>query len=175
MSQFLGRAGSALAVTAILLAGGCATDDEQDDTAAAPEPPAAPAPADPPETDVPANEAVATEVPVLLAGSEVLLPASVFPAGTYTFVVEQEGEEPYALNIMGPDVSESTSEVVPGGEPEELTVTLGPGTYELWSSVDGEPEVGTEVTIEVLEEEVEEEETGEPETDEEEADEGAEE
>jgi hypothetical protein len=143
MSRVLRRAGGALAAAAVVLAvGACTGDDEEEPTQPAPEEqPAVPEePAQPPETDVPAADEEAAEVPVILVDNEVLLPATIFPAGTYTFVVEQEGDSPHVLSIEGPGVSQSTPEVVPGGGPEQVTVTLEPGTYELWSSANGDRE-----------------------------------
>ncbi|QSB15292.1 hypothetical protein JQS43_02705 [Natronosporangium hydrolyticum] len=152
MSRVLRRAGGALAAAAVAFAAGaCTADDADDSTTPAQEEPVAPVePVDPPETDdVPAADEEAAEVPVILVDDEVLLPATIFPAGTYTFVVEQEGQEPHLLSIEGPGVSSSTSEVAPGASPEQLTVTLEPGTYELWSSVDGDRGESAEVVIEV--------------------------
>lgn len=154
MSRVLRRAGGAFAVMAMLAAAGACTAEEEPDAAPAPEeqpelPADLPDVPEPPETDVPAAEDEAAEVPVVLVDEEVLLPASIFPAGTYTFVVEQEGESPHMLSIEGDGVSESTSAVEPDGEPQQMTVTLEPGTYELWSSENGERADGAEVIIEV--------------------------
>ncbi len=47
-------------------------------------------------------------------------------AGTYTFVVENDGENPHALEIEGGDVHEESA-TLDAGESDELTVELAEG------------------------------------------------
>ncbi|GAB3671674.1 hypothetical protein GCM10027597_05050 [Saccharopolyspora tripterygii] len=70
--------------------------------------------------------------------------------GTYTFIAEQRGQAPHALSIEGPGVSEVTTPVIPrGGGSQQLTVTLQPGTYELWCPVGGHRQQGMESRLTV--------------------------
>ena len=69
--------------------------------------------------------------------------------GTYTFQVQNQGSSPHDLRIQGPGVSSAGSPVINGGATAELTVTLQPGTYQVWCSVDGHRGRGMETTITV--------------------------
>lgn len=74
-----------------------------------------------------------------------------FEAGTYTFVAEEKGQAPHALSIEGPGVDTvSTPVIQPGGGAESLTVTLEPGTYELWCPVGSHKQQGMDLTVTVL-------------------------
>jgi plastocyanin len=148
------RAGGALAVTVLMTGlGGCGTDPDPDPygqpPAQSPTPAPTPAPTSPSATEPPAGDEEPTVVNITLIDNELQLDEATFTAGTYTFVAEQAGQNPHALSIEGPGVSESTPRISPGGESEELTVTLEPGTYELWCPVPGHREDGMEATIEV--------------------------
>jgi hypothetical protein len=71
-----------------------------------------------------------------------------FTAGTYTFVVQEEGQAPHALSIVGPGVDSATTPVIePGGESQELTVTLQSGQYELWCPVGNHKARGMVLTV----------------------------
>lgn len=70
-------------------------------------------------------------------------------AGTYTFVIEQAGNHPHALAIQGAGVDEESDTIEPGGRPEEMTVTLRPGTYEVWCPVGNHRAMGMELTLTV--------------------------
>lgn len=131
-----------LAVAGLLAAGtACDTEPVEEPT---------PTPAPPEETPAtPPPDDEATEVQVVMIDNELELPTTEFSPGTYRFVAEQHGENPHALSIEGPGVSETTPEVPGGDGTEELTVTLEPGTYELWCPVPGHREDGMEATIEV--------------------------
>jgi len=70
-------------------------------------------------------------------------------AGTYTFVIEQAGNHPHALAIQGPGVDEESDVIEPGGRSAEMTVTLRPGTYEVWCPVGNHRAMGMELTLQV--------------------------
>lgn len=70
-------------------------------------------------------------------------------AGTYTFVIEQAGNHPHALAIQGAGVDEESDTIEPGGRSEEMTVTLRPGTYEVWCPVGNHRAMGMELTLTV--------------------------
>lgn len=74
-------------------------------------------------------------VPVAMTEFELELPTTTFPAGTYTFDGSDDGQAPHALAIAGPGVADQRSETVGPGGHTRLTVTLRPGTYELWCPV----------------------------------------
>lgn len=143
MTAVLRRCAAVGAAAVMVLAIGC-NNDEPAVTPPAEEPtPPAEEPSPPPD-----------EVVTVTAGMvdfDIELSETSFEPGTYTFVAEQQGATPHALAIEGPGVSDETGIIEPGGPSEELTVTLEPGTYELWCPVDNHREMGMEVTIEVAE------------------------
>jgi plastocyanin len=141
------RAGGALAVAVLTIGlGGCGTDTDPDPYG---QPSPTPAATSPSATEPPAGDEDPTVVNITMIDNELQLDEATFTAGTYTFVAEHAGQNPHALSIEGPGVSESTPQISPDGESEELTVTLEPGTYELWCPVPGHREDGMEATIEV--------------------------
>lgn len=149
MNRVVRHASGLLAAAACLVAAAaCGTDPDDDEDRT-------PAPASPTEaTGAPGQptaeeEPEATEVTVTMVDFQLELSETSFAPGEYTFVAEQAGEEPHALTIEGPGVSDTTPEISPGGGSEELTVTLEPGTYQLWCPVGDHREDGMETTIEV--------------------------
>ncbi|MGH3764800.1 MAG: cupredoxin domain-containing protein [Pseudonocardiaceae bacterium] len=72
-----------------------------------------------------------------------------FAPGTLTFRVQNQGSSPHDLSIKGPGVATAKSQVIDSGATSELTVTLEPGTYQLWCSVDGHRAKGMDTTITV--------------------------
>jgi plastocyanin len=95
----------------------------------------------------PASGASALEV--MLTDSRIEMAETSLPAGTYIFMVEQRGQQPHALAIEGPGVREATDPIPPGGPPAELTVTLEPGSYDVWCPVGNHREMGMEAALEV--------------------------
>lgn len=75
-----------------------------------------------------------------------LSPSTLRP-GTYTFVAQQQGQLPHALAIKGPGVDAVTPVIQLGGASQQLTVTLQPGTYELWCPVGNHRAQGMTVTV----------------------------
>lgn len=71
-----------------------------------------------------------------------------FTPGTHTFRVQNQGSSPHDLRIKGPGVTDGSSVISSGGT-GELTVTLQPGTYQVWCSVDGHRGKGMDTTITV--------------------------
>ncbi|MGH3775989.1 MAG: cupredoxin domain-containing protein [Pseudonocardiaceae bacterium] len=72
-----------------------------------------------------------------------------FRPGTHAFRVENQGSNPHDLRIKGPGVASAGSRVINSGGTTELTVTLQPGTYEVWCSVDNHRARGMDTTITV--------------------------
>jgi plastocyanin len=69
--------------------------------------------------------------------------------GTYTFLVRNAGREAHALTIDGPGVEDRTTGRIRPGASGRLTVTLAPGTYEIYCPVDDHKKEGmaTRVTV----------------------------
>lgn len=89
-------------------------------------------------------------VTATLTEFKITLSATSFSPGLYTFVAEQKGQRAHALSIKGPGVGTKTTPIIdPGGSSQRLTVTLQPGTYELWCPVDYHRGQGMTVTITV--------------------------
>jgi hypothetical protein len=90
-----------------------------------------------------------TAVTATLTEYTITLSQSSFSPGMYTFVALQKGQYPHALAIKGPGVQSQTPIIQPGGPPQQLTVTLQKGTYELWCPVDSHKSQGMTTTITV--------------------------
>lgn len=139
---------------ALLLVTACGDDADTDDTGT----PGLPTPTMGDATPTPelmspsptaAPDGGPTTVTASLVDFRIELSQTDFPAGEYTFVVEQDGQMPHALAIEGPGVNEVTGIIEPGGSSEELAMTLEPGTYELWCPVGNHRSMGMQVTIDV--------------------------
>lgn len=72
-----------------------------------------------------------------------------FTPGTHTFRVQNQGRSPHDLRIEGPGVADEGSPVINRGGTGEVTVTLQPGTYEVWCSVGNHRAQGMDTTITV--------------------------
>jgi hypothetical protein len=137
-------------VLALLLAG-CANGTDVIPAPAEPSP-AAPAPV-PVPVPVPSpspGEQAGTEVTVVMSDFALTLPQQTFPADTYTFRAENTGRSPHTITINGPGVVNQTADgPVQPGQSTEMTVTLQPGTYEMWCPVGHHRELGmlTSITV----------------------------
>ena len=69
-------------------------------------------------------------------------------AGTYTFMVTNDGQTTHALEIEGNGVEEETDTLSPG-DSGEVTVELSAGEYELYCPIDGHRANGMEGTLAV--------------------------
>ena len=67
-------------------------------------------------------------------------------AGTYTFMVTNDGQTTHALEIEGNGVEEETDTLSPG-DSGEVTVELAAGEYELYCPIDGHRANGMEGTL----------------------------
>jgi uncharacterized cupredoxin-like copper-binding protein len=75
-------------------------------------------------------------VPVQMTEFHLQLPTESFRAGTYTFTAINDGTVGHAIEIDGPGVSDQrTPGVLKSGQSAPLTVTLAPGTYEMYCPV----------------------------------------
>ncbi|MBV9544047.1 MAG: cupredoxin domain-containing protein [Chloroflexi bacterium] len=71
------------------------------------------------------------------------------PAGRETFVLNNAGQFPHTMHIEGNGISVDVAPAIDGGQTESGTVTLTPGTYQVWCPVDGHRERGMEGTLTV--------------------------
>lgn len=88
-------------------------------------------------------------VPVAMTEFALGLPTTTFAAGTYTFDGSDDGKAPHALAITGPGVEGQHTETVQPGGHARMTVTLRPGTYELWCPVGKHRQAGMTATLTV--------------------------
>jgi hypothetical protein len=134
-----------LAVAAALLMGGCGDGGGGDATGPQTSPPAATTPG-----AVASPTGSPTVVTAELYDFRIELSQTSFTPGMYTFVAKEEGRAPHALSIKGPGVDSDTTPVIqPGGASQRLTVTLQPGTYELWCPVGNHRDRGMALTVTV--------------------------
>lgn len=82
-----------------------------------------------------------TTVRVVAREFELALDAAQVPAGTVTFVVENQGQAPHDFRIQGGGIGEKTPLIQPGGS-ARLTVELRPGTYSYECTVGGHARLG---------------------------------
>ena len=80
-------------------------------------------------------------VRVVASEFELALDSLQVPAGTVTFVVENQGQVPHDFRIRGDGVDERTPMLQPG-ESAQLTVELQPGTYSYECTVGGHARLG---------------------------------
>lgn len=93
--------------------------------------------------------AAATSVTVDEKEYSLTLSRSAFMPGTYTFVASDVGHLTHALAVDGPGVATTrTGPINPGGS-ADLTVTLQPGSYELWCPIDDHKALGMDTHITV--------------------------
>ena len=89
-----------------------------------------------------------TTVPVGLKDFSITMPKMAMSAGTYTFVVTNNGPSAHNLTISGPGVSDAATPTFPSGT-KKLTVTLQNGTYDFFCSVPGHKAAGMDVKVTV--------------------------
>lgn len=77
------------------------------------------------------------------------LSRTAFTVGTYTFVATDVGQVAHALAISGPGVSTTQTDTISPGGSARLTVTLEPGSYELWCPVGDHKGLGMDTHITV--------------------------
>lgn len=77
------------------------------------------------------------------------LPETSFAAGSYTFVMKNEGKDVHNLTLDGPEVDAAATDTVGPDETAEVEATLRPGEYELYCSVPGHKALGMDAKITV--------------------------
>lgn len=126
------RALLALVAASMLALSGCGSDTETDATA---------------DGDAPAP--VGTEVTAVGTEFAFELSQDSFSPGDYTFTLDNQGSMSHDLVIEGPGVDQAATSITGPGDTDSVSVTLEPGTYEIWCSVGSHRAQGMEVTIEV--------------------------
>jgi plastocyanin len=79
----------------------------------------------------------------------ITLSSSTLPAGTYTFTVRNTGKATHSLTIQGPGGVNVTSDKVQGGQSTTMTVTLQPGTYDVYCPIGNHKAMGMDSTLTV--------------------------
>ncbi|MGH3796595.1 MAG: hypothetical protein ACRDSP_17105 [Pseudonocardiaceae bacterium] len=93
---------------------------------------------------------VGKRVTVQLTEYRIGLPHKIFSPGTYTFVAVNAGRIGHALEIDGPGVVEQhTRGILQPGQSATLTVTLHPGTFDMYCPVDGHRMMGMQTQLTV--------------------------
>lgn len=77
------------------------------------------------------------------------LPSTTLPAGTYTFDAVNAGRMVHALTVTGPGVEDQHTGPVKPDASAPLTVTLAPGTYDMYCPVDNHKALGMNLTLTV--------------------------
>src|SRR5207249_5783859 len=90
-------------------------------------------------------------VSVTLSEWKVELSARTIPAGAVTFTVANVGSIPHALEVEGQGIEQETAVIQPGAS-ATLTLTLKPGTYEVYCPVgnDSHKKLGMETHLTVV-------------------------
>ncbi|HET6793138.1 MAG TPA: hypothetical protein VFH45_01775 [Acidimicrobiales bacterium] len=94
------------------------------------------------------SAAATTAVTATETEYHIALSRSSFAPGRYRFDAVNSGSATHNLVINGPGVSSSTDFLSPG-QRQSLTVTLQPGSYDIYCGVDGHRQLGMEVHITV--------------------------
>ncbi|MEH0578717.1 MULTISPECIES: cupredoxin domain-containing protein [Streptomyces] len=89
-----------------------------------------------------------TQVAVKLVDFKMELSKTTLKAGTYTFVVHNDGHHDHAMEIEGSGTEQKTRTLAPG-ESANLTVSLKNGTFQVYCPVDGHKDLGmkTQLTV----------------------------
>ena len=77
---------------------------------------------------------------------KIALPTTQFKAGKITFLAKNEGKIPHDLAVKQ---TGAKTKLIPAGGSADLTVTLKPGTYELYCTVPGHEAAGMKIDITV--------------------------
>lgn len=85
----------------------------------------------------PSSQPASNQVTVQMTDFHLALSQQNFTPGTYTFVAVNSGQAVHAIEVDGPGVSDQQTDDVQPGQTARLTVTLQPGSYEMYCPVDG--------------------------------------
>jgi plastocyanin len=86
---------------------------------------------------------VQRNIPVAEKEFQILLPPlKTLPAGSYSFLVDNNGKIPHDLVVSGPNVNNAKTPLLKPGQTALLKVTLSTGNYTLYCSVPGHRAAG---------------------------------
>jgi uncharacterized cupredoxin-like copper-binding protein len=143
-------AGAVVAVAAAVVLAGCGSSSSGGGTAAgAPSSAGGSAGAAGGGTSSAAAGGSGTPVTVDASEYALKLPSNTMAPGTYTFTMDNVGHATHAIEIEGPGVDHAKSSTAGPGGKATLTVTLQPGSYELWCPVGNHKQAGMDTTITV--------------------------
>lgn len=96
-----------------------------------------------------ASTSSGTQVTASLTEFHIALSQQSFPAGTYTFVVSNDGRATHALEITGPGLSNAQTASLSPGQKANLTVTLQSGNYDFFCPVGNHKAMGMNMNVSV--------------------------
>lgn len=102
-----------------------------------------------PSSGPPGGQPAGQQVTVRMTEFRLALAQHNFAPGTYTFNAVNAGQTEHALEIAGPDVAGKRTPIVEPGQSATLTVTLQPGSYEMYCPVDGHKGEGMDTNFTV--------------------------
>ncbi|MFF4596324.1 hypothetical protein [Amycolatopsis sp. NPDC001319] len=104
----------------------------------------------PPSAPHSATAPVGTTVTATLTDFHIALSTQNLHPGTYTIHAVNAGQTAHSLEIDGPGVSDQTlPSALNTGQSGDLTVTLQPGSYEIYCPVDAHKEAGMDLKLTV--------------------------
>lgn len=118
-------------------------------TAPAAAPAASPPTGSPAATAAPPPAAAGSTITATETEFAIALSSRDVAAGTYTLAIKDAGTATHALTIKGPGGVDQTSSTLRGAQATTLTVTLQPGTYEIYCPVGNHRAVGMATTLTV--------------------------
>jgi uncharacterized cupredoxin-like copper-binding protein len=95
------------------------------------------------------DTAAATTVTAIESEFAIDLSRKALPAGTYAVTVTNSGKGTHSLTIEGPGGVDVTSKTLHGGESTTMTVTLQPGTYEVYCPIGNHRSMGMDTSLTV--------------------------
>ena len=90
-----------------------------------------------PSSQPSSSQPASHQVTVQMTDFHLALSQQNFTPGIYTFVAVNSGQAVHAIEVDGPGVSDQQTDDVQPGQTARLTVTLQPGSYEMYCPVDG--------------------------------------
>jgi uncharacterized cupredoxin-like copper-binding protein len=93
--------------------------------------------------------AAGTTVAATESEFKIELAPTTYKAGTYTFNSTNAGSFKHNITIDGPGVEDEKTENIDPGKSGSVTVTLQPGTYEIYCSIPTHKDKGMDTTITV--------------------------
>jgi plastocyanin len=96
-----------------------------------------------------APQGTGTPVTATEGDFSIALSSSDLAAGTHTFTVTNAGKATHSLTIKGPGGVDMTSDKVQGGQSTTMTVTLQPGTYQVYCPIGNHQAMGMDTTLTV--------------------------